>query len=101
MPLHDINFDIMEGAMAQVLIRNIDDETMASLRARAEMNGRSLEQELRTVLKNAAPLTPDELVAASRRLRAAFASEEIDIRAAIRWGRDDEFEDLELAFDRA
>lgn len=86
--------------MAQVLIRNIDDETIASLKARAEMNGRSLEQELRNILKSAAPLTPDELVAASRRLRSAFVKEEVDIRAAIRWGRDDEFEDLELAFDQ-
>ena len=86
--------------MAQVLIRNIDEETMASLKSRAEMNGRSLEQELRLILKQAAPLTPNELVATSRRLRSAFAKEDVDVRAAIRWGRDDEFEELEEAFDR-
>lgn len=86
--------------MAQVLIRNIDDDTMASLKLRAEMNGRSLEQELRTILKNAAPLTPDELVATSRRLRSTFAKEDFDVGAAIRWGRDDEFHELEQAFDR-
>ncbi|RDJ24902.1 hypothetical protein DWF00_16935 [Bosea caraganae] len=87
--------------MAQVLIRNIDEETMASLKLRAEMNGRSLEQELRIILKSAAPLTPDELVATSRRLRSVFAKEDFDIGTAIRWGRDDEFEELEQAFDRS
>jgi len=86
--------------MAQVLIRNIDEDTIASLKLRADMNGRSLEQELRIILKNAAPLSPDELVATSRRLRGAFAKEDFDVGAAIRWGRDDELEELERAFDQ-
>jgi antitoxin FitA len=36
--------------MAQVIIRNLDPETVAALKARAKRNGRSLEAELRDVL---------------------------------------------------
>ncbi len=36
--------------MAQVIIRNLDAETVAALKARAKRNGRSLEAELRDVL---------------------------------------------------
>ncbi len=36
--------------MAQVVIRKIDDEMMARLKARARRKGVSLEQELRTIL---------------------------------------------------
>ena len=40
--------------MAQVMIRKIDDEAMARLRARARRKGVSLEQELRSILVEAA-----------------------------------------------
>jgi plasmid stability protein len=80
--------------MAQVLVRNIDDEVITSLKLRAEMKGKSLEQELRDIIAAAAPMTAEEKVAASRRLRAADEKEEWDTRAAIRWGRDDEFDDF-------
>ena len=33
--------------MAEVLIRNIPEETLASFRQKAELKGKSLEQELR------------------------------------------------------
>lgn len=36
--------------MAQVVIRKIDDDAMARLKARARRKGVSLEQELRTIL---------------------------------------------------
>jgi hypothetical protein len=36
--------------MAQVIIRNLDPETVEALKARAKRNGRSLEAELREVL---------------------------------------------------
>jgi hypothetical protein len=54
---------------------------------------------LRDLLASAAPLSAAEKVAVSRRLRAAFASDEFDAKAAIRWGRDDEFHEVELKFD--
>ena len=85
--------------MAQVLIRNLEDETVARLKGRAELAGKSLEQFLRDLLSEAAPLSADEKVAASRRLRAAFASEDWDAAAVVRWGRDDEFYEIEQKFD--
>ena len=40
--------------MAQVVIRNIDEETMRRLKSRAARKGVSLERELRTILTDAA-----------------------------------------------
>jgi antitoxin FitA len=87
--------------LAQVLVRNLDDHVVASLKLRAELKGKSLEQELRDLITDAAPLSVDERVAVSQRLRAAFAVDKFDVRAAIRAGRDDEFYDLEFADDLA
>jgi plasmid stability protein len=39
--------------MAQLLIRNIDDETKERLRERATLNGTSMEAEARQILNNA------------------------------------------------
>jgi plasmid stability protein len=80
--------------MGQVLVRNLDDRVIESLKTKAELKGRSLEQELRDVLTNAAPLTPSEKVALFHKLRATTAPlGEVDVRAAIRHGRDDEFDE--------
>lgn len=40
--------------MPQVLVRDIDDQTVSRLKTRAIKNGRSLEAELRTILKESA-----------------------------------------------
>ena len=40
--------------MAQVVIRNIDEDAMRRLKSRAARNGVSLERELRTILTTAA-----------------------------------------------
>ncbi len=87
--------------MGQVLIRNLDDEVIARLKQRAELAGVSQEQFLRELLTGAAPLTAEEKVAISRRLRAAFAADDWDTPGAIRWGRDDEFFEIEKKFDAA
>ena len=79
--------------MGQVLVRNLDDHVIDQLKHKAEIKGHSLEQELRDVITAAAPLTPDEKVALARRLRAlAPPLHQVDVRAAIRSGRDDEFD---------
>ena len=65
-----------------------------SLKTKAELKGRSLEQELRDVLTNAAPLTSGEKIALFHKLRATTPPlGDVDVRAAIRRGRDDEFEE--------
>jgi plasmid stability protein len=49
--------------MAQVIVRNLDDEVVSSLKLKAELKGHSLEQELRDILKQAAGLTKAEKLA--------------------------------------
>jgi plasmid stability protein len=79
--------------MAQVLVRNLDDHVIEQLKHKAEIKGHSLEQELRDVITAAAPLTADEKLALARRLRAMSPPlHHVDVRAAIRSGRDDEFD---------
>ena len=56
--------------MAQVIVRNLDDDVVASLKFKAELHGHSLEQELREILKRAAPLTTEEKLALVDRIRA-------------------------------
>lgn len=80
--------------MGQVLVRNLDDRVIESLKTKAELKGRSLEQELRDVLTNAAPLTPGEKIALFHKIRATTPPlGNFDARAAIRRGRDDEFDE--------
>jgi len=80
--------------MGQILVRNLDDRVIASLKTKAELKGHSLEQELRNLITAAAPLTPDEKVALSRKWRASTPPlKDFDVRAAIRHGRDDEFDE--------
>jgi antitoxin FitA len=92
--LYAISFDSVGAAMGQVLVRNLDDRVIESLKTKAELKGCSLEQELRDVLTNAAPLTPEEKIALFRKLRAMTPPlADVDVRAAIRHGRDDEFDE--------
>jgi antitoxin FitA len=89
-----MNDSVGDGIMGQVLVRNLDDRVIERLKTKAELKGRSLEQELREVLTAAASLGPAEKVALFRRLRGnAPALGDIDLRAAIRYGRDDEFDE--------
>jgi antitoxin FitA len=82
--------------MGQVLIRNIDDEVLASLRYKAKVKGRPLEQELREILTIAAPFTADERVKVSEWLQSRWTAigadlRDFDFKKAIRSGRDDEY----------
>jgi antitoxin FitA len=56
--------------MGQVLIRNVPDDTINSYKQRAELNGRSLEQELRDLLERNKTFTTEERVALSRRFHS-------------------------------
>ena len=49
--------------MAQVIVRNLDDDIVSSLKFKAELHGHSLEQELREILRRAAELTVAEKLA--------------------------------------
>ena len=56
--------------MAQVIVRNLDHGVVERLKLKAELNGHSLEQELREILSNAAPLTVEQKLALMRRSQA-------------------------------
>jgi len=59
--------------MAQVLIRGLEPEVLEKLKARARRNGRSLEAELRLVLRDAADDEWAEARAAITRVREMLA----------------------------
>jgi plasmid stability protein len=54
--------------MAQVIVRNLDEQVVSSLKIKAELHGRSLE--LREILKSAAELAPEEKLALIDRIQA-------------------------------
>ena len=54
--------------MGQVIVRNLDDQVVASLKRKAELHGCSLEQELRNILSAAAKLTKEERFAVAKRI---------------------------------
>ena len=56
--------------MADISIE-LDDSVIERLKVIAELKGRSLEEEVRDIIRRAAPLTPEERVALSDRIRAA------------------------------
>ncbi len=59
--------------MPQVLIRGIEPTVIDRLRERAQGNGRSLEAELRAILRQAAGVDREEALQQLRRLHADFA----------------------------
>ena len=54
MRYHDIAKDIVGIDMGQLIVRNIEDEVKAKLQRRARRHRRSMEEELRDILRNAA-----------------------------------------------
>lgn len=56
--------------MAQVLVRDLPEETVARLKARAAAKGRSLEAELREILDRAARSDKEEALVEMRQIRA-------------------------------
>ena len=75
--------------MAQVIIRNIDDDAIRRLKARAERNGISLEKQLRAIITDAArrdrTVFRERAAASRRRLSGRRHS---DSTALIREDRD-------------
>jgi len=75
--------------MGQVLIPNLDDRIIESLKLKAELKGHSLEHERRDILKAAVPVTPRERVALSRKIRGLQSKlAKLDSTDVIRAARD-------------
>jgi len=59
--------------MAQVLVRDLDPETLEQLKSRAKLHGRSLQGELKVILESAAVFSMQEAREASQRWRQRLA----------------------------
>jgi antitoxin FitA len=69
--------------MGQVIVRNLDDDVIDRLKTKAELHRRSLEQELRNILTEAARLSPEEKLALAdgirRRNPGPFRADSVDL----------------------
>jgi antitoxin FitA len=59
--------------MAAIIIRNLDETTKRKLKVRAAMNGRSMEQEAREILKSTLAQTSKKHANLAERVRAIFS----------------------------
>ena len=66
---HDI---VERGGMAQLVVRNLDDDVKAKLQQLARQHGRSTEEEVREILRNAVQSEPQKVEPLGKRLRALF-----------------------------
>jgi antitoxin FitA len=64
--------DIID-CMASIVIRNLDEATKRKLKIRAAMNGRSMEQEAREVLRSALAQTSNKKSNLADRIREIFS----------------------------
>ena len=64
--------------MAQLLVRNIEDDVKERLRKRARRRGHSMEDEARDILRNAVMTEPSTEVGAGTRLASYFAKIGLD-----------------------
>jgi antitoxin FitA len=71
----------MEGTMASITIRNLDDTLKRSLRIRAAEHGRSMEEEAREILRQAVGrrAAPENLGEAIHRRFAALGGVDLDL----------------------
>ena len=78
--------------MAQILVRNLDEDVVARLKERARKEGRSLQSKVRQILEEAANAPQLDMDAARKRiekLRKRFKGRKFpDSVALIREGRD-------------
>lgn len=75
--------------MGQVIVRNLDDETITALKTKAALHGNSLEQELREILAKAAQPGPQDRLALADRIRAMTPRKpQSDSTALVREDRD-------------
>jgi plasmid stability protein len=59
--------------MAQFVVRDLEDEVKARLKRRAEHHGRSMEEEIRHILRNAVKDSGRPLASLGSRIAARFA----------------------------
>jgi plasmid stability protein len=60
-------------SMAQLVVRNLDDDVKAKLQRRARKHGHSTEEEVRSILRNAVAQETEPRVGLGTRIAARFA----------------------------
>ena len=76
--------------MGQIIVRNLDDEVIVRLKAKAEAANLSLEQSVRNILEDAAKPSREELWSEIDRIRAMSPPSDIDSTALVREDRDND-----------
>ena len=75
--------------MADILVRNIDQEKLERLKARAKRNGRSLQSEAKLVLEEAAAeRSIDDILGAARQWRKKVGRPAVDSVSLVREDRE-------------
>lgn len=75
--------------MAQLIVRNVDDEIAAALKARAASSGRSAEAEHRKILEEALlPSAPEDFRGGMRARRIRLADPSVSTTDILRQDRD-------------
>ena len=64
--------------MAQFVVRNLEDDVKTRLKRRAARHGRSMEDEVRHILRNAAPVEPRVVTGLGSRITARFKKAGLD-----------------------
>ena len=64
--------------MAQLVVRNLEEPVKARLRQRARRHGRSMEEEIRDILRNAVKAAGSDAAPLGSRLRHRFAAIGLD-----------------------
>jgi plasmid stability protein len=65
--------------LAQFIVRNLEDDVKARLKARAGLHGRSMEEEVRQILRNAVKEENPRRPKLGSRIAARFAKSELTI----------------------
>jgi antitoxin FitA len=81
--------------MAQFVVRNIENAVKARLQSRARRNGRSMEEELRDILRNAAVEEPVPTGGLGSEIAALFTKAGLDADIPELRGHDLKFVDFE------
>jgi plasmid stability protein len=63
----------MEAPMAQLVVRNLEDDVKAKLQKRARQNGHSTEEEVRDILRNAVKSEKETHLGLGTRIAKRFA----------------------------
>jgi plasmid stability protein len=74
--------------MGSIVIRNLDDAIIDSFRTKAELNGRSLEAEMRDALRQTAPLSREQKCRMLEKVRITLPAGSPDSTDLIREDRD-------------